>query len=177
MPVGVLREQFIRLIRQYKPEVVVAEDPYTIDEPHPDHRAVAWAAYEAIMYAPLPLIYPEHLDEGLETHLVAEKYFYTGSPSRVNRIVDISATMKKKLAALGQHNSQILFLVESISRQAREAGLDLEAALGETAKDASAAFAWAMKAQASEVGRLEGYPYGEAYHYERFHPIVESFDC
>jgi len=174
LPAGMLREQFIRLIRVYKPDVVVAEDPYSVDEPHPDHRAVAWAAYDAVTYASLPLIHPEHRDEGLEPHLVAEKYYYTGNPARVNRIVNISATMEKKLAALAQHKSQICFLVESISRQARQAGLDLEAVLGDATQNPMESFAWAMQSQAAEVGRPEGYTFGEAYHYERYHPIVEN---
>ncbi len=35
---------------ELRPDVVVAEDPYAPFEPHPDHRAVAWAATEAINY-------------------------------------------------------------------------------------------------------------------------------
>jgi hypothetical protein len=105
---------------------------------------------------------------------VTEKYFYTASPARANRIVDVSATMERKLAALAQHASQIGFLVESIARQARLAGLNLNAILGEAASDPLAAFNWAMQAQASEIGRAHGFQYGEAYRYERYHPIVEG---
>jgi LmbE family N-acetylglucosaminyl deacetylase len=77
LPPGVLREQFIRLIRQYQPDVVIAEDPFTGIDVHPDHRAVAWAASDAVNYSQLPLMHPEHLAEGLQPHFVSEKYFYT----------------------------------------------------------------------------------------------------
>ena len=32
---GVLREQFVRAIRRLRPEVVFAQDPYALYEPHP----------------------------------------------------------------------------------------------------------------------------------------------
>ena len=65
LPAGVLREQFIRAIRQFRPDVVIAQDPYAPFEPHPDHRVVAWAATEALNFARLPLYHPEHLAAGL----------------------------------------------------------------------------------------------------------------
>ncbi len=174
LPPGFLREQFVRLIRQYKPNVFIAEDPFAPDEVHPDHRAIAWAASDAISYASLPLVHPEHLTEGLQPHFVPEKYFYAENPSRANKIVDITGAMEKKLAALAEHKTQITFLVEDVTRQARLAGLDLNALLGESAADPMTAVAWALKAQASKVGQQIGVQYGEAFRYARFHPFIES---
>jgi len=174
LPPGFLREQFVRLIRQYKPDVVIAEDPFAPDEVHPDHRAVAWAASDAISYASLPLVHPEHLAEGLQPHFVPEKYFYAEDPSTANKIVDITDTMEKKLSALAEHKTQMAFLVEDVLRQARLAGLDLDALLGESLNDPMTAVAWALKAQAGKVGQRIGVQYGEAFRYARFHPFVES---
>jgi LmbE family N-acetylglucosaminyl deacetylase len=171
---GLLREQFIRLIRQYKPDIVFAEDPFATDEFHPDHRAVAWAASDAINYAFLPLVHPEHMTEGLQPHFVPEKYFYAENPAKANKVVDISDTMEKKLAALAEHKTQMTFLVEDVIRQARIAGLDLAALLGDAASDPVAAVGWALKAQAIEVGQKVGVEYGEAFRYVRFHPFVEN---
>jgi len=174
LPPGFLREQFVRLIRQYKPDVVITEDPFAPDEVHPDHRAVAWAASDAISYASLPLVHPEHLAEGLQPHFVLEKYFYAENPSGANKIVDVTDTMEKKLAALAEHKTQMTFLFEDVVRQARLAGLNLEAMLGETIQDPLAAISWALKAQAASIGQRTGVQFGEAFRYARFHPFIES---
>jgi LmbE family N-acetylglucosaminyl deacetylase len=174
LPPGVLREQFVRLIRQHKPDVVVAEDAFAADEVHPDHRAVAIAASDAIQYAGLPLVYPEQIAQGLEAHIVREKYYFAENISRANLIVDVTATMGQKLAALAQHRSQIIFLVDGILQQAEMAGIDLRALFGDAVNDHLAVFTWGMQAQAQEIGQKAGYTYAEAYRYERFHPMIES---
>jgi len=174
LPPGFLREQFVRLIRQYKPDVVITEDPFAPDEVHPDHRAVAWAASDAISYASLPLVHPEHLAEGLQPHFVLEKYFYAENPSGANKIVDVTDTMEKKLAALAEHKTQMTFLFEDVVRQARLAGLNLEAMLGEAIQDPLTAISWALKAQAASIGQRTGVQFGEAFRYARFHPFIES---
>ncbi|HLB63999.1 MAG TPA: PIG-L deacetylase family protein [Anaerolineales bacterium] len=171
---GTLREQFIRLIRQHRPGVVIAQDAFSLSEVHPDHRAVALAASDAVSFASLPLLHPEHREEGLEPHLVVEKYFYAPAPSAVNKIVDITETMERKLAAMGEHRTQVAFLVEDVMRQARLAGIDIQTTLGEAAQDSMAALAWAIRAEAAEVGARAGVNYGEAFRYVRFHPLVES---
>lgn len=174
LPPGLLREQFVRWIRQVRPEILIAEDPFAPNEIHPDHRAVAWSASDAVHFASLPQFHPKHRKQGLEPHLVSEKYFYSEHPPSTNKVVDITATMETKLAALAEHRSQMEFLVEEVVRQARLAGLDLEAVMGEVAADPLAAIRWAMQLQASEAGERIGATYGEAFRYARFHPLVEG---
>jgi LmbE family N-acetylglucosaminyl deacetylase len=174
LPPGSLREQFIRVIREHRPDVVIAEDAFYPLEVHPDHRAVALAASDALSFASLPLMHPEHLAEGLEPHFVVEKYFYAAAPSAVNKIVDITETISRKLAAMEEHETQVAFLVEDVMRQARLAGIDVEAILGEAAADRMAALRWAIQAEAAQVGQRAGVAYGEAFRYVRFHPLVES---
>lgn len=174
LPPGRLREQFIRLIRQHRPEAVIAEDAFSPLEVHPDHRAVADAASDALSFASLPLMHPEHVAEGLEPHFVVEKYFYGAAPSAANKIVDITSTIPQKLAAMAEHATQVAFLVEDVMRQARLAGIDVTAILGEASADPMAALAWAIRAEAAEVGQRAGVEYGEAFRYVRFHPLVES---
>ena len=174
LPAGTLREKFIRAIRQLRPDVVVAEDPYAPFEPHPDHRAVAWAATEAINYAGLPLVHPEHLAEGLALHLVVEKYFYANVPTLANKCIDISEALPRKLAALAEHKSQMVFLVAGVMREAEVAGLELRAMFGDSADDPAALLAWAMQVEAAKVGQQFGVPYGEVYRFERFTPLIES---
>jgi LmbE family N-acetylglucosaminyl deacetylase len=173
LPAGQLREQFMRLIRQYRPEVVVVEDAFAPGEVHPDHRAVAWAASDALAAATLPRVHPEHLAEGLQPHFVPEKYFYAEGGLGANTVVDISETLQQKLAALAEHKTQMQFLVEDVLKQAQAAGLDVQAIVGEQSDDPAALVAWALQTQAAEVGRRYNVAYGEAYRYARFHPFVE----
>jgi LmbE family N-acetylglucosaminyl deacetylase len=172
---GKLRERFIRLIRQHKPDVVVTEDPFWLGETHPDHRAVAMAAMEAVNYARLPRIHPEHRKDGLQPHFVTEKYYYSEEPARYNKAIDISATFEVKMASLAAHKSQVEFLVEELLQEARWGGLDLKAVLGEMAGDKLALLEMGMRMQAAEVGAAHGMDLAEGFHYERFHPLVESF--
>lgn len=171
---GLLREQFVRLIRQYKPDIVIAEDPLYIAEVHPDHRAVARAASDAVNFCHLPLFYPEHMDEGLKPHFVVEKYFYTPDPGGANKIVDITDTIEKKVAAMAEHKSQVRFLVEEVVQQVRLVGLDLRAILGPMVEDPVAAMAWTLRSEAAQIGQRAGFAYGEAFRYTRFHPFVEN---
>jgi LmbE family N-acetylglucosaminyl deacetylase len=174
LPAGVLREKFIRAIRQIRPDIVFAEDPHAAFETHPDHRAVAWAAAEAISYARLPLVHPEHLAEGLLPHLVVEKYFYTDTPSPASKIVDITDTIGRKIAALTAHRSQVEFLVEGVLMECRLAGLDLVGIFGPAADDPAALLAWGVQATAAAIGQQAGVQYAEAFRYERFGPLVEG---
>ena len=174
LPPGKLREQFIRLVRLYKPDIVIAEDAMFINEVHPDHKAVAMAASDAVSFSHLALIYPRHLAEGLSPHFVVEKYFFSDNLAAANKIVDISATFERKIAALGEHRSQVEFLVEEIFMEAKLAGINVANLLGEAASDPLATIRWALQAQAVEIGKSAGYQYAEAFRYTRFHPYIEG---
>jgi LmbE family N-acetylglucosaminyl deacetylase len=174
LPAGVLREQFVRLIRQYQPDVLVAEDVRYTEEPHPDHRAVARAAADAVAYASLPLVYPAHAKSGLEPHFVKEKLYYSESPALTDKVIDITATFERKMEALAAHQSQVEFLVEDILHQAEAAGLGSHELVAAARQDPLAALTLAIHQQAAAAGSRAGYALGEAFRYERFHPIVES---
>lgn len=175
LPPGKLREAFVRLIREQRPDVVITEDPFWLGETHPDHRAVAWAAMEAINYAFLPRLHPEHLEQGLQPHFVTEKYYYSEEPSRFNKIIDISATFDTKVAAMAAHASQVEFLVQGIFNEANLAGVDLKAALGEKADDKLALLRMGMQMAAAKIAAVQGLELAEAFHYERYNPMVEIF--
>ena len=106
-----LRRELTRLIRQYKPDVVICGDPTqrffgNSYVNHPDHRAAAEAACDAVFpSAGTRLIFPELLHEGYEPHNV--RYLYLHGSEKVDVWVDISATIEKKVAALQQHKSQV----------------------------------------------------------------------
>jgi hypothetical protein len=43
--------------------------------------------------------YPEHFEAGLKPHAVTERYYFARGPQLVNRVVDISGTIEKKIDA------------------------------------------------------------------------------
>lgn len=174
LPPGVLRREFVHLIRRYRPDVVICQDPFNPQDLHPDHRAVAWAAAEAVNFAHLPLLHPEQLIDGIQPHYVTEKYFYYPRASEANKIVDITGVIEKKVAALAAHTSQVKFLVEDIFRQGRLAGVDIPAILGHPPEPHLAALTFAVQSEAAEMGQPAGYVYGESYRTVRFHPFIEG---
>lgn len=179
LPLGELREKIVYLIRKYKPDILVSQDPSGPLDPHPDHRALAWAALEAAHFSQLPRLYPEHLAASLEPWFVVEKYFYNPDPARINCIIDIADTFERKIAALTEHRSQIDFLVEDIVMQLRLAGIDPAAVAGTGSTHSSfeqkcTLVAAALRRQAEETAKPAGLALAEAFCYERFHPMVEA---
>ncbi len=120
-----LRGQFMRMIREVKPDIVFTWDPFTPYEGHPDHRAVAVAASEAASFAHFPLYYPEQVREGLEPHYVSEHWFFAKSPRDQNRFVDIDDYIDKKIEALYQHESQMVLTVADMQFHLRASAVDV----------------------------------------------------
>jgi LmbE family N-acetylglucosaminyl deacetylase len=110
-PTLALRKDLTRQIRRFKPEVVVTGDPthrfFGSDYVnHPDHRAAASAACDAVFpSAGTRLIFTDLLAEGFEPHDV--KRLYLQGSEDPNTWVDIHASLDAKIAALKKHASQI----------------------------------------------------------------------
>ena len=106
-----LRRDLTRVIRQFKPDTVATGNPegwFYGDEyiNHPDHRAAAQAACEAVFpSAGTRLIFADLLEAGYEPHEV--KRLYIHGTDKSNTWVDITDTMDLKIQALQQHASQI----------------------------------------------------------------------
>ena len=106
-----LRRDLTRLIRRHRPAAVLCGDPSvrfygSTYINHPDHRAAAQAALDAVFpSAETRFIFPELLDEGLVPHKVATILLH-GS-ERSDTFVDIGAVLDVKLAALREHRSQM----------------------------------------------------------------------
>lgn len=109
-----LREHAMRAIRRLRPDLVLSFDPWAPFEPHPDHRAVAFAATEAVAFGALPLFHPEHRTQGLEPHRVPECLFFGKSDERANLRVDISSVIDRKVDALCLHESQMRMTVDDM---------------------------------------------------------------
>lgn len=105
-----LRKDLTRVIRQVRPDRVVAQSPdrwyARIPASHPDHRAVGAAALDAVYPdSRNQFAFPELLaDEGLEPWVVREVWL-SASP-HMHHYVDVTETFGNKLAALRAHQSQ-----------------------------------------------------------------------
>jgi len=121
-PTIALRKDLTRLIRQFKPDAVVTGNPegwFYGDEylNHPDHRAAAQAACEAVFpSAGSRLMFADLLPAGYEPHDV--KRLYIHGTDKSNTWVDITDTLDLKIKALQQHVSQVK--AEEVDKWMRE---------------------------------------------------------
>jgi LmbE family N-acetylglucosaminyl deacetylase len=165
-PHTVLREHLIRLVRRVRPSLLLTFDPWAPFEPHPDHRAVAMAAVEAVGFAHMPLFHPEHRSSGLEPHLVAERLYFAKHGAHADHVVDVSAFIDQKIEALCAHDSQMKLTVDDLrlGLQATGQGAHLLPLLDRDhyrpALDAL------IRAWAAKVGARKGYQFGEEFRRE-----------
>jgi len=100
------RKQIVRLLRLYRPEIVVTSDPYRKYVWHRDHRIAGQVVMDAVFpYARDHLAYPDLLSDGLEPHKVKEVWFW--GTEDINYRSDITETFATKLDALRCHDSQV----------------------------------------------------------------------
>lgn len=94
-----MRARLVHLIRLLKIDTVVCYDPWGIYEENPDHYVTAQVVEAACWMAGMDLDYPEQLAAGLQPHAVKEKYYFARGPQIVNRVVDISSWIDRKVEA------------------------------------------------------------------------------
>ncbi|MGD8966661.1 MAG: PIG-L deacetylase family protein [Anaerolineae bacterium] len=110
-PTLAARKRVVRLIRQIRPQAVVCGDPRQYFSGstyinHPDHRAAARIAVEAVFpAAEMNLLYPDMVEEGLTGH--KPNYVYVATWEDPDHFVDVSDTIALKIEALRQHRSQM----------------------------------------------------------------------
>ena len=151
-----LRGQFMRIIREVKPDIVFTWDPFAPYEGHADHRAVAVAASEAASFSHFPLYYPDQVREGLEPHYVSESWFFAKSPRDQNKFVDIDGTIDKKIEALYRHEAQMVLTIADMQHHLRASGLDVPWLAQMDPHDYREPIALRMKAAAAAVARHSG---------------------
>lgn len=104
--------QVVRLIRQVRPQIVLAMHPERnwerIQRSHPDHLACGEAVTRAIYPAvENPFAYPELLaEEGLEAYKLPWLWLYGAPQERENAFMDITAFFGQKMEALRAHFTQ-----------------------------------------------------------------------
>jgi LmbE family N-acetylglucosaminyl deacetylase len=105
-----LRREIVRVIRKFKPDILVTCDPQTLFTAyginHPDHRAAGQAAMDAVFPAAgNAVFFPELLHEGYLPHMPKE--VWCSLTMQPNVIVDVTETWPIKLEALLHHKTQI----------------------------------------------------------------------
>jgi LmbE family N-acetylglucosaminyl deacetylase len=107
-----LRRKLVREIRRFRPEVVITGDPTVVWAGadyinHPDHRAAATAALDAIFPAAgQPNLFEEIAAEGFLAHK-PRKVYVTVWDDKADIYVNIETTIETKIAALRAHVSQM----------------------------------------------------------------------
>ncbi|MFC1950866.1 PIG-L deacetylase family protein [Chloroflexota bacterium] len=114
------RKEMVRLIRKYRPDIVVTSNPYRKYIWHRDHRVCGRVVLDAVFpYARDRLSYPDLIDEGLEPHKVKEVWLWGSEDA--NHRSDITETFDLKVAALRCHVSQVSSMPgEDLEKRMRE---------------------------------------------------------
>lgn len=118
-----LRRHLCAVIREHKPDILLAIDPWRRYQLHPDHRAAGQAALDAVYAAREWYIFPEQLGDD-EPWRVKEIYLYwTDAPDYWEDVTDCIET---RIAALMHHGSQVRGnheeRAERLRKMARETG-------------------------------------------------------
>jgi len=133
-----LRELLVREIRRFRPDAVLTHDPEVLfyagaGVNHADHRAAGLAAVDAVFPAARnPLAFPALARAGLAPHVVRRLYLFW--PNAPTAWVDVTATLRRKVEALGCHASQVsdpAGLAARIEAWAAEEGEPIGVAAGE----------------------------------------------
>ncbi len=161
------RARLIFVFRLLKVDTVICYDPWGHYEENPDHYVTARNVEAACWMSSGTKDYPEHFVAGLQPHAVKEKYYFARGPQQVNRIVDISTTIEKKVDVL---------LVNKAQGPAGETGARLRASLAarnlrlpllgddDTTANRQYIKEFVLKPNA-ELGRKHGLQWAEAFHY------------
>jgi LmbE family N-acetylglucosaminyl deacetylase len=111
-----IKARFIFLFRLLKVDTVICYDPWSHYEENPDHYVTAASVEAACWMAGGSKDYPEHFAAGLQPHSVREKYYFGRFSQRINRVVDITPFVERKIdvnlvnlaqGPAGKHGSQL----------------------------------------------------------------------
>jgi len=105
MPTLENRRQVIRLIREFKPDIVFSPRP---NDYHPDHRYTAILVQDAAYMVTVPNIVPgtPHLEKNPVIMYVSDR-FQKPNPFQPDVVVDITDVIEKKMDMLACHVSQM----------------------------------------------------------------------
>jgi LmbE family N-acetylglucosaminyl deacetylase len=114
-----LRRAIVRVIRKFKPDILITCDPQTLFAPyginHPDHRAAGQVVMDAVFPAAgSPVFFPELLTEGYDPHMPKE--VWCSLTMQPNIKIDVTETWQTKLEAILEHKSQVAHVDKFLER-------------------------------------------------------------
>lgn len=92
-----MRGRVIHIFRLMKVDTIICYDPWGHYEENPDHYVTGQVVESACWMAGSSRDYVEQLDAGLKPHGVSERYYFARGPQLINRIVDISGSIDRKV--------------------------------------------------------------------------------
>ncbi|MFA6447933.1 MAG: PIG-L deacetylase family protein [bacterium] len=109
-----LQGKLMRLIRFYRPDLLLTFDPSMPDYAHhPDHHAVALATLRANAFALLPHYFPEHLAEGLNPHQCPNMLLFDSPRRKADTFIPVGLLFRKKYDAFFSHASQTTHMLDA----------------------------------------------------------------
>jgi len=100
-----MRREIAGIIRRCRPHLLLAIDPWTRYQTHPDHRAAGQAALDAAYAAKEVNLFPEQLVDGIAPWRIREAWlFWSENPDHWE---DVGSHLRKRIAALRRHASQV----------------------------------------------------------------------
>jgi LmbE family N-acetylglucosaminyl deacetylase len=166
-PILEMRARLVFLFRALKVDTVLVYDPAALYERNPDHYVTARAVESACWMAASEWDYPEHFRVGLTAHGPKEKYYFARGPQLVNRVVDTSAYIDKKVWAnlanvtQGPAGSQGAELRRALAAKGRKLPL-----LGDDDETANRSYTKQFSLARDRLrGQAHGLEYAEYFHY------------
>lgn len=144
--------EVIKMIRKYRPDVVLANAPY---DRHPDHGRAAELVDEAVFYSGLKMIKTEYQgvqQEAWRPRIVLN--YIQAIYHKPDIVVDISGQMETKLKSIAAFSSQ--FYTDSSNKDEEQTFIS------------TPQFMDFIKARASEYGQLLQVKYAEGYLCKRY---------
>jgi LmbE family N-acetylglucosaminyl deacetylase len=174
-----LREMIIRQIRVHRPYALVTFDPYAMyGEDNQDHHKVAAATDEAFWTAQFDKHHPEHLAEGLQPHGCFERWYFGRSVQHVTDVVDITATLDRKVAAACAHATMMGNFISQLQMQAHTGGWRIDAVdQALAAGDLDPLLAQLVRAGSAQVGARHELDAAEEFRVVRFGGMQALLDA
>ena len=150
-----IREQWevCRWVRQVRPGVVFAHDPWRRYRLHPDHRNAGFVVTDALVAARDPQFFT---DQGLPPHRPKDLLLWEADV--VNHVENVAGFEEIKIEALLAHRSQYETTLGI------EVGSDEDGSSGPHGEASIQVFADRIRQQLAEHGALGGFALGESFH-------------